>query len=267
MSYAKRFFSLVSVMHSIASEYGRGSRAILWLKMILIVLQARLPRLLRTPRTLHLAFEGKSFDLWITDRTGLAAFEEIFIRKEYKVTHIDSPRSIVDAGANIGVASVYFCLTYPWARLYAIEPDPEVCKTLKKNLAPFALASVHQCALSDVDGQVDLHVHPTSSIASSLYARVPGEKILSVPSRKLETFMQEKGIATIDLLKFDIEGAEDRLLKSISDLKKVRTYVGEIHPDLMQSSLEEIKSLFKGFSVTLDPIGSKRFVLTASQVA
>ena len=262
MSYFKRLVELFRVMHTISAVYCPGSKIPLWFSMFMLVLQPRLPRSLRTPQKLGLSFEGKPFDLWMEDRTGIAAFEEVFIRGEYAVD-IPPPRTIIDAGANIGIASIYFCLRYPSARVYAVEPNPDVLETLKKNLKVFPRASVHQCAFTDKDGTIDLHIHPTSSIASSLSARTKGGRIVSVPSRTFDTFRNEQGIGTVDLFKFDIEGAEDRMLRSIKDKNVVRCYVGEIHPDLMSTSVEEIAALFKGFMVTTEPIGSKRYLLRA----
>ena len=263
MSYFKRLVALFRVMHTISAVYCPGSKILLWSKMILTVLQPRLPRSLRTPQKLGFSFEGRPFDLWMEDRTGLAAFEEVFIRGEYAVD-IHEPHTIVDAGANIGVASVYFCLRYPNARLYAVEPNPNVLETLQRNLKAFPRASVHQCAFTDKDGTIDLHVHPTSSIASSLVTRTKGESIVSVPSKTFDTFRNEQGIGAVDLFKFDIEGAEDKMLRAIKDKSVVRCYVGEIHPDLMEASLEDIESLFKEFTVTTEPIGSKRYLLRAT---
>ena len=259
----KRLTELFSAMCTIASVYGRGPRSRLWFRMIWTVMQPRLPRAMRSAQRLDLALEGKPFSLWMLDRTGIAAFEEVFIHGEYSVPDISAPRSIVDAGANIGVASVYFCVRYPGVRLYAIEPDPRICETLRKNLSAYPNASVHQYALSDSDGTLDFHIHPTSSIASSIQRRVSGERLVQVPSRTLDTFMREQGMKEIDLLKFDIEGAEDRLLRSIKNLRRVHCYVGEIHPDLMHASLEDITEVFKEFTVKVEPIGSKRYVLTA----
>lgn len=263
MSYLERLTSLLSLMRTIARTYGRGSKCRLWLAMILVVLLPRLPRALRAPQRLDLVLGGKPFSIWMTDRTGLAAFEEVFIRGEYAVPDMADVCTVVDAGANIGVASVYFCLRYPGVRLFAVEPDADVCAVLKRNLAAFPGASVHQCALSDIDGTIDFHVHPTSSIASSLQSRVPGEKIVPVRSYTLDSFMREQGISAIDLLKFDIEGAEYRLLHAIKDCRVVRQYVGEIHPDLLNVSVEDVTALFDGFSVATEPVGAKRFVLTA----
>lgn len=264
MNYFSRLIALFRVMRTIASVYGRGSKMLLWFKMIMTVLQPRLPRTMRSAQRLDLVLQGKPFSLWMRDRTSLAAFEEVFIHGEYLVADIPQPRTILDAGANIGVASVYFCVRYPEARLYAVEPDADVCMTLRQNLAAFPNATAYQCALADVDGAVDFHVHPTSSIASSLQSRVLGERIVSVPSKTLDTFMREEGIPSLDLFKFDVEGAEDRLLRSIKDRHSVRCYVGEIHPDLMSTSPEDIVALFAGFSVKTESISSKRFVLTAT---
>ena len=262
MSHFKRLTALFRVIRTISVVYCPGSKILLWSKMVLTVLQPRLPRSLRTPQKLELSFDGKPFDLWVEDRTGLAAFEEVFIRGEYSVD-VREPHTIIDAGANIGVASVYFCLRYPNARLYAVEPNPNVLETLKRNLNAFPRASVHQCAFTDKDGTIDLHVHPTSSIASSLVARTKGERIVSVPSKTFDTFRNEHGIGTVDLFKFDIEGAEDKTLRAIKDKSIVHYYVGEVHPDLMETSLEDITALFTGFTVTTEPIGSKRYLLRA----
>lgn len=237
---------------------------LLWFRMFMMVLQPRLPQTLRSTQRLDLTQGGKPFSIWMEDRTGLAAFEEVFIRGEYRVD-IPQPRTIIDAGANIGVASVYLLLRYPGVRLYAVEPNPALIPTLRKNIEAFPHATAHQCALSDVDGTIDFYVHPTSSIASSLHVRAAGSRIVPVPSRTLDTFRKEEGIGTIDFLKFDVEGAEDRLLRAISDVHVVRCYVGEMHPDLMNTPIEDIQSFFKGFRVTLEPIGSKRFVLTAKR--
>jgi FkbM family methyltransferase len=260
----KRLRELFSAMREIASVYGRGSRTLLWYRMILAVVQPRLPSKMRNPQKLDLSMDGKPFSIWMLDRTGIAAFEEVFIHKEYSVPNVSAPRVVIDAGANIGVASVYFCVKYPEARIYAIEPDAEICKILQRNLLAYPNASAHECALSDIEGKIDFHIHPTSSIASSLQSRVSGEQITSVQSKTLDTFMKDENIHAVDLLKFDIEGAEERMLRAIKDHNVVNCYVGEIHPDLMEMSIEGIKKHFTGFRVRTVPIGKKRFLITAT---
>lgn len=261
--YAKRLAALWHVMHIVVSEYGCGSKLKLLLAMALVVIQPRLPRAIRRAQRLSLQMEGKRFDLWMLDRTSIAAFEEVFIREEYRVPDISAPKVVVDAGANIGVTSVYFLLRYPEARVYAVEPNPDVCGTLRKNLAPYPRSSVHECALSDVNGTVDFYVHPTSNIASSIQKRVSGSRTLAVPSKTIEEFAKEQGIAEINIFKFDVEGAEYRLLHAAKNLRIARCYVGEIHEDLLDAPLKDIKALFAGFDVKTTPTGKYRSILTA----
>ena len=74
---------------------------------------------------------GQSTDAW--------AVYELLVMQEYAlVGDLDSPGFIIDAGANIGIASLYFLHQYPNARIVAIEPHPGNSELLRKNLAPYA---------------------------------------------------------------------------------------------------------------------------------
>jgi FkbM family methyltransferase len=219
---------------------------------------------MRRPRRLDFYYQGMPFCLWMEDRTGLAAFEEVFIKGEYRLEPKGSAKVIVDAGANIGVASVFFLLTYPGARLFAVEANPALRPILEKNLAPYLFASVHTCALSDADGKIDFYVHPSSSLGSSVIPRAHGERLISVPACTLGTFMRAEHIEHIDILKFDIEGAEDRMLRGV-DRKKITRYIGELHADLMRASIEEIQALFDGFTVRMEPLSGKRYIMEATR--
>ncbi len=56
------------------------------------------------------------------------------IREEYKVfMSMESPKTILDAGANIGTASRFFSNQFPKAEIIAIEPDSENYEILIKN--------------------------------------------------------------------------------------------------------------------------------------
>ena len=59
---------------------------------------------------------------------------EVFCRHDYGT---GAHRVVVDVGANIGVASLYFLTRRPDAVVYAFEPVPANLETLERNLAPF----------------------------------------------------------------------------------------------------------------------------------
>ena len=69
---------------------------------------------------------GATSDSWVFDMN--------IIREEYKVfMPIESPKTILDAGANIGTASRFFSNQFPKAEIIAIEPDSENYEILIKN--------------------------------------------------------------------------------------------------------------------------------------
>ncbi|HXK56230.1 MAG TPA: hypothetical protein PLZ16_06255, partial [Gammaproteobacteria bacterium] len=49
--------------------------------------------------------------------------EQIFVQHEYRFDVVRHPVSILDAGANIGLASISLANRFPRARIIAIEPE------------------------------------------------------------------------------------------------------------------------------------------------
>jgi len=60
---------------------------------------------------------------WTSD---YAAYQQVFREQEYAgVEGISHPRIVIDCGANIGLASIYFLNRFPECTVLAVEPDPE----------------------------------------------------------------------------------------------------------------------------------------------
>src|ERR1017187_162770 len=51
--------------------------------------------------------------------TDLSVFNDVLVREEYAFDLPCSPKTIVDAGANIGMASLFYAHRYPEARIIA----------------------------------------------------------------------------------------------------------------------------------------------------
>src|SRR5262249_45258471 len=59
--------------------------------------------------------------------TDVSCFEKVFIWSEYSLPFDHSPPLvIVDAGANVGMATLYFANRYPTARILAMNPNPKI---------------------------------------------------------------------------------------------------------------------------------------------
>jgi FkbM family methyltransferase len=111
---------------------------------------------------------------------------------------------------------LFFKKLYPNARIVAFEPDPITFETLRHNVNQNGLSDVdlHQIAIGERAGTIELFrdASPDSSslVMSTLRQRHAGPGVM-VPVRRLSEFISSE----IDLLKIDIEGAEDAVLSDL----------------------------------------------------
>ncbi len=211
------------------SPHSFSKKALLWLNLL-------------HPSRRMLGFEIAHFD-----RPALRhLYRELFARQYYYFQSVSDSPLILDCGANIGMASLYFKWLYPNARIEAFEPDPTTFSMLNTNVARNRLSSVvtHNCALWDDNGNIDFFVdaNPGSLMMTADQSRLNG-KAIRVPCRKLSDFIQQP----IDFLKLDVEGAESRVLSDLVSSGKVelvRQMVIEYHHHIgsQRSSLADFLS-------------------------
>jgi FkbM family methyltransferase len=197
------------------------------------------------------------FAYTLQDSSDIAALEEIYVDKEYEWTLPFEPQVILDLGANFGDTALYYHTLYPDAVIIALEPSEESYQRLCVHTAAFKnIIPVHS-ALNKEDGHVDLFIMPESSLGNSVVRRKEGMQPVRVPAVSLSTLQQTyaKG-KQFDLIKFDIEGAEDVLL----DLGELdffaRAYIGELHFDLMQTSKKSALQKFQIFKTSTQNLSS-----------
>jgi len=69
------------------------------------------------------------------------------------------PKTIVDAGANVGFASLFFKLKYPSSEIVAIEIEDNNVQSIKKNMQGFANFELLQNALFNKKHFLRLKTH------------------------------------------------------------------------------------------------------------
>jgi FkbM family methyltransferase len=159
----------------------------------------------------------------------LQGFREVWLDETYRVpVDLGEVHSIVDLGANIGLTSVYLAHTHQARNLVAVEPVRANAEVARSNLAINGIVgSVIEAAIGLGDGAT-LFEESTSSNRG----RVADSGIL-VRQISMDTVMRELGTTEIDILKMDIEGHEDKLLRGdTSWLGSVRCLMIEFHPPL-----------------------------------
>lgn len=214
---------------------------------------------------LSLWFHGQPFNIRVEDAADLAALREVFLDHEYEHAELQDVKTIFDIGANIGVASIYFALRYPDARVYAFEPNPALFERLKQITKAFSNIRPYQRAVADTEGTRVLYTHPDAPLSGSLVNRNEAWGSVSVETSSVSSLVKEFGIERVDMLKFDIEGGEQWLFNHEQDRKILRYIIGEVHLDLMGMSQDEFEKLLRDFSIhARTRTGAHRYILSAT---
>jgi FkbM family methyltransferase len=153
---------------------------------------------------------------------------EIFKQGHYKKGLRKEDMTVIDCGASIGLASLFF---QPHAKtVYAIEPNPSHYECLIKNTEKFSNIKTFNFAMANQTGQDYLCINDNGDYAESFFGN--GEKKDLVPLKDMETFFNENNIEHVDVLKIDTEGAEYSVLPSVkfgNVASKIDFIIGEAH--------------------------------------
>ena len=156
---------------------------------------------------------------------------EIYFRRFYKLPDTDI-RTIIDVGANIGLATLYFKWLHPRASVLCFEPNPEVLGFLEKNISRNKLANVKvfPVALGKLNGEQELFTSAEvkGSTSASTIPPINKERSFRVPVRRLSDFIEKP----VDFIKIDVEGAEGQILEDLEETGKltlIRDMIIEYH--------------------------------------
>ncbi len=202
--------------------------------------------------------------LWpLVDRSDVSVLEEIFLEGEYALD-VPAPKVVLDLGANFGAASIYFAQAWPEARIISVEPSPPMFRRLVETTAPYKNITCLNYAVGAKNGTADFVVS-ADHIASSLYRPDPNGKTVKVETRTLSSLMSEAKVGHVDVLKFDVEGAEEDVFRDPSVLFQIDALVGEVHKDLLRMSPADFLALFADYEVAKRSESANLLVMTAAR--
>jgi len=159
---------------------------------------------------------------------------EIWALDVYSVPELDwsQMRSIVDVGANVGFATLYFASKAPSARIVAIEPALDSVRRMQRNLRDNGVSdrvSVIHAAVGAHAGLAYMEAGDNSRLTT-----VNAQPTGATEETNVINFASVVNLAngSIDLLKLDCEGGEYALVDGATDedLASVNAIVGEYHP-------------------------------------
>lgn len=154
------------------------------------------------------AWKNRQYDV---ERSGEAAL--LGRLRPFRPTHL------LDVGANIGEWMLAACRELPGTRVHAFEIVPATFAQLVAAVGPFSgHVSCHPFGLGCREGEVTMHFAPDSPTTASMLRSVidlassdqgfAGITEVQGHVRRGDDVLEEQGIASVDLLKIDVEGAE-----------------------------------------------------------
>jgi FkbM family methyltransferase len=161
------------------------------------------------------------------------SFVEVFVLREYDVPGVNwkSLQTIIDVGANVGAATLWFALRAPQATILAVEPSSTAAPLLTRNVHANQLDArvrVAEVALTDRTGRVELR-QDGSSVFGAIGKSCNGGEM--VPAVSLKDLLEQHKLSHVDFMKLDCEGAEFDIIHSSDDrlLRRLRFIAGEYH--------------------------------------
>ena len=150
--------------------------------------------------------------------------------------HLSLGATFVDVGAHMGYFSLKAATAVgPSGRVIAIEPHPEMVRTLRDNIFASRATSVavEPAACSDSETTLELFSAADSNSGTSSLSRKNASLYGSdgasyiVPAWPLDSIIERANVSRVDVLKIDVEGAELQVLKGAQET------IARYHPVLL----------------------------------
>ena len=163
------------------------------------------------------------------DEPNLARNGEGWLLRELLRAHANRgarrPFVAFDAGANVGDYTRQILQTGRAAGclvdVHLFEPSPRCAESLRQCFAAESAVRITSAAVADRTGEASLHDGRAGSSQASLVPRdvLSGDAAaaVTVPLLRLDGYLDQHGIAQVDLLKLDIEGSELAALRGLGE--------------------------------------------------
>jgi len=171
--------------------------------------------------------------------TDLSVLKQVLIEQHYQYALPTAPKVIIDAGANIGLAAIFFANRYPNAKIFSLEPEHANYLMLQKNVSFYPQIEPIQAALWWRNA--DLVLVDSGGGSDGFQTRDDSEathhQLPVVAAMTVDSVMMRMGVDFIDILKIDIEGSEKEVFEhAASWIDRVGSIFVELHDHLQDGS-------------------------------
>jgi FkbM family methyltransferase len=200
---------------------------------------------------IHVTVPNERYEVSLRLQTSdVPTFFQVFVASEYQTPNLpDSASVIVDLGANIGLAAVFFARRYPKANILCVEPEHDNFAAMLVNVAPLGdRVQTQNAAVWMNDGFVNLHTEDCDGRSLGAWGVQVSDKVGESENRvacyKLTTLLEKAGFQNVDILKVDIaEGAELELFShdAAEWLPRIALIIVETHDRFRPGTEEAVR--------------------------
>lgn len=150
---------------------------------------------------------------------------------------------VVDVGASVGSAAIFFSLAYPEAEVFCFEPHAESFQLLTDNTQGIERIHCFRFGLFNRECTANLHIGDSTFTTNSIHRAVDKvERTESVELRDAANALQSVGLNDVDILKIDTEGCEVQILESLLPHYRPRVIHLEYHNDNDRREIDKVLS-------------------------
>jgi FkbM family methyltransferase len=181
-------------------------------------------------------------------------------RKIFEILGKDNP-TILEVGCHDGETTVWFLEEFPSATIHCFDPDPRALEKFQRRIGADPRVHLHSCAIGAQQGRMKFHQSSSREdgqewdASGSLmapqnhlqeYPWVVFDEEIEVEVRTLDSVCDEHGIADIDLIWIDVQGAERlAILGGKRAFERARYIVTEYSNKQLYSGQPTMKDLLK----------------------
>lgn len=165
---------------------------------------------------------------------------------------VNTGSNIIDLGANKGDFAKYFLDNYN-CNVYCVEPNINLLNSTPTNIRN----KIDNFVISNENGKCSFHISQNPE-ASSVYQNISNKfgntQTIELSTMTLPTYLKQKNIEQIEILKVDIEGGEIDLFKTLPEqyLNIINQITVEFHDFIFPEQADAVQEIIscienKGF--------------------
>ncbi len=197
-----------------------------------------------------------------TNSSDIGIFDQVFLLDFYKFDYGTAPATIIDCGANVGMATVFFKNAFPDARVIAVEPDPANFALLERNAGKYEGVTCLQMGIWNKTGILEINNRHFNNNSGFMVEEVAERRADSIDAISIDGIMERFGLSSIDVLKVDIEGAEKEVFQANIEawLPKVKLLIIETHDFMKPGCARAVFSALNDYDYSLGFSGESFFI-------